>query len=325
MRPASRPVSSSALAPSPRWCERAQPGEQRRRHRLCGPVQRQQCADPVGDGQGQRPHDHALARAGRSRQRIDDRHAEPGAHQLANRHRAVRLYPQAPCDAGRREACIDLTPVGVSLGQADEGLVGEVLQCEALARREGMLGWQYGHLVDLQHGLHPHARQGRGQFRQAEVKALLAHPGIEQWRFGGCDGDTGCGALGQQSGERLRQQGVAQRRQAQHIQGGVVVPTQRLGSLDDTPQPLEAALHLVEQRMCPGRGLEPAAFAVEQRVAEQLLQPGEVAAQGGLGGVQQSGGASDAAGGHDRAEDLDVAVLDIHIRSGLSVDNSQFD
>jgi hypothetical protein len=41
--------------------------------------------------------------------------------------------------------------------------------------------------------------------------------------------------------------------------------------------------------------------------------------------VQQRGSARDAAGRHDGAEDLNVAVLDIHIRNGLSADKLQFD
>jgi hypothetical protein len=41
--------------------------------------------------------------------------------------------------------------------------------------------------------------------------------------------------------------------------------------------------------------------------------------------VEQRGGARDAAGGHDGPEDLDVAVLDIHIRTGLSAYKLLFD
>ena len=80
-------------------------------------------------------------------------------------------------------------------------------------------------------------------------------------------------------------------------------------------QALEAALDLVKELPRPAVGLQSAALA---RTAHSpaALQPREVTAQRRLRGVEQRGGAGDAAGRHHGAEDLDVTVLDI--LSGLN-------
>ncbi|MNV74730.1 hypothetical protein D3C71_1679780 [compost metagenome] len=120
---------------------------------------------------------------------------------------------------------------------------------------------------------------------------------------------------------RTRQQRVRQRGQAQHRQLHRVRPAQRHRAVHHAFQTLPGALNLVPQRQRAGVGAQAALHTFKQRIAQQRLQPCQLAADGGLRAVQQIGRAGGAAGGHHGAEHLDVPVGDAVCHGGFSRDS----
>ena len=172
---------------------------------------------------------------------------------------------------------------------------------------QGMACRQHADLVQAQQALEGHAFAALALLSEAQIEALGAQPVVQQRRLLGRDVD---GAACAQARAGCGQEGVGQGRQAQHLERAGLVAGQGTGAAGHPLQTFEGTLHLIEQGQGPGRGLEPAALALEQGIAEQELQPGELPADGRLGAVQLPGGLTDAAGQHHGAEDLDMAVTD---------------
>ena len=216
---------------------------------------------------------------------------------------------------GFGEAGVDDLAVGVGGGEADEGLGGEVLRLQHRALQQRVAGGQHGHLVGFEQQGAAGGGRGLAAFGQAQVVALFAEFALQQRRLLGADGHAGTRVRGNEAAHRLRQQGLRQRRQTGQRQAALRKVAQRGRGGGDALQPDEGALHLLLQRQRAGGGAQAAADALEQCQAQHLLQPRQLAADGGLGGVQQLGRPGGVAGEHQAAEDLDLAVGEFHRQS----------
>lgn len=110
----------------------------------------------------------------------------------------------------------------------------------------------------------------------------------------------------------LGQQGLREQRQAGDGQPALLEIANGLGKAVNPLQPDIGALHLLDQQQCLGCRHQPPTFALEQVQPGDLLQPGQLAADGGLRSEQQASCGGDAARRHDGAEHFDMANGQFH-------------
>ena len=232
------------------------------------------------------------------------------AHHGAHSHCTQRLQQHLALYTSACKHGIDLEAVRIIPRQADKGLALKITRTQPLSGRQWMAGRQHGHFVHGRQVNHARARRCVTAFGQPQIKALGAHPLLQQRAI--LRGHAHChlAMRALHARQRTGQQRVAERWHAQHADAGLVRLTQRHGVLDHAVQPIPAALHLIPQTQGARRGFEPPLHPLEQVIAQQLLQPRQFTADGGLRGKQHLRRAGCAARKHQGTEHFDMAMTD---------------
>ncbi|MNT11057.1 hypothetical protein D3C72_1459180 [compost metagenome] len=126
-------------------------------------------------------------------------------------------------------------------------------------------------------------------------------------------GDVGLGVILHERGDRPRQKGQRQRRCGGNLQRPALHVADLQGRLRNPVDPHQRALHLLEQRLRLGGGMEPAAQPLEQGKPYRLFQIRDQARGGWLRDVQHLGGARDGLAEHHGPEGFELA--DFHAAS----------
>ena len=260
------------------------------------------------NGKSQPPHHQAAACTGLRSERIDNRHTQPVLHHGTHRHGTERFQQHLALHACLGKHRINLHAVAIVARQTDERLPLKVLRTEHLLGGQRVLCRQHRHLIHGGQRTHARARRWLGHFAQAQVKALGRHPLLQQRAVLRGHTDRHLAVVALQALQGTGQQSVAQGGHAQHAQAGLVGLAQRHGVFHHTIQPGPAAFHLIPQPQGTGIGAQAALAALEQRIAQQMLQPRQLTADRGLRGKQQLRRARGTARQHQGTKHFNMAM-----------------
>ncbi|CAM2163597.1 hypothetical protein BLAT2472_130075 [Burkholderia latens] len=285
-------------------------------------------ADAIRKRARKRPHVQVAPDEIERGQRIDDRGAEPLPHERAHRHGRRRLDHRTRRDAELRERLVDQDSVRVVQRQAYERAIGEIGKIDRMLADERMPVGQHAYFVDFQQWRKHGAGRRDVVLGQPDVVALRGQPLFQHRRLLRRHRHADARMRVVKAPACAGQDRMRKRRQRDHRQLSVAKLAQPRGGGRDTLEPHIRQPHVVEQRERGHRRPQPSVRALEQREADDLLHPRELAADRRLRRIEHLGRARRAAGHHQRAEDLDVPVCQhgrlIYIKNESNTDKQAF-
>ncbi|CDQ16061.1 hypothetical protein KQQSB11_380072 [Klebsiella quasipneumoniae subsp. quasipneumoniae] len=255
-------------------------------------------------------HHHAAIGIVQGGQRVNHRDPGAGAHHGADRGRAVGFDHHPPLDLMLKEQGVEQLAIAVGARQADVVLALKIGGGQRRLRRQRMAGGQDADFIQRQQRGAFSARGGMQGLRQAKVMALGGEPLLQQRRLLGDDLQADLRVAGEERRQQQRQKGLGKDRQTGYRQLALAELAQALGGADDAVQAVPGTLNLLKQAQALHGWLQATAGPFKQPQAEHLLKARQLAADGGLGGMQHPRGFGQVAGGHHRMKDFDMAQID---------------
>ncbi|SAY68478.1 hypothetical protein KQS06HV_100342 [Klebsiella quasipneumoniae subsp. similipneumoniae] len=255
-------------------------------------------------------HHHAAIGIVQGGQRVNHRDPGAGAYHSADRGRAVGFDHHPPFNLMLYEQGVEQLAIAVGARQADVVFALKIGGGQRRLRRQRMAGRQHADFIQRQQRRAFGARRGMQGLRQAKVMALGGEPLLQQRRLLRDDLQADLRVAGEKRRQQQRQKGLGKHRQAGDRQLALAKLAQALGGADDAVQAVPGTLNLLKQAQALHGWLQATAGPLKQLKAEHLLKARQLAADGGLRGVQHPRGFGQVAGGHHRVKDFDMAQID---------------